>query len=804
MRNYFHRSISVISLFIFTHSFCQAQLKWCANENGRVYFEAKTDVAYGAGNNLVYKNGITGWISFDNATFGDPAPGVTKNGFYIATNSNAVWLYYDPNFTGASDPIILGDVPDLRDAWSKKISSVTVPDGYKMIAYETVNFQGASIEIIGKWTSNNETMQWNDRIASYRITKVSANQRPPLVRIYEHANFEGSYFDTELTEMSTLGDKWNKQISSIKIDEGFKMIAYEGTNFQGASIEITGDWTLAPENMQWNDRISSYRIEKLPLKPTSTGPRIRIYQDSNFDGPYQDFAIGDLATLGTQWDKQISSISVPEGYKMYAFERPNFRGPSIEIIGNQTLYDWNNRISSFKIVVAPKPVVVNTDNNSNNNSNNNNNNQNNTSNNNPNNNSNNTNQNNNPTNNQNNNNSSDNTKLPPDVYVRVFENPDFTGASKDFKSADAILGLGDLDNKVSAMLVKDGYKVVVYDRNNLEGDYQQFAIVWTGLTTAAWDNRISSFLIMDKNKVFRPADFAKPLNFANKKTSMTTIYHRKNFGTMVYSIEDSSFKLANGFSHQLKMESVGANRYRILIPVNGKYWALGSSANGFPKIQELANSSYQYWQFELLDNASYKIRNIGLFENNSRWQFLYCAPTTNKLFIDRWIQDSTSNAEWNFSAESSNQGDLPDPFDKKTLSLIAVSTNQAMGFLATLVGGDVGGPTIIAPAPNNKDPKASFIKTINGDYFIKLTSTYSTSSYYINDRGQPASALEKMDPIHPNPKFTWKISSTGNGTYTIINTTTNKAMELTRYGTTSRVNMNAPSNSLSQQWYLRQ
>ena len=796
MRNYFHRSISAVSLFIITHSYCHAQLAWCANENGRVYFETKTDVAYGAGNNLIYKRGITGWISFDNATFGDPAPGVAKTGFYIPTTSNSVRLYYDANFTGTSDPILLGDVPDLREPWSKKLSSVSIPDGYKMIAYESINFQGASIEITGNWTTNAENSNWNDRIASYKIVKINANQRPSLVRIYEHANFEGEYFDTEKAEMTSLGERWNKQLSSVKIDEGFKMIAYEGTNFQGASITITGAWTLTPENMQWNDRISSYRIEKLSLKPTSIGPRVRIYQNANFSEPYMELAMSNLATLDTQWDKKISAVSVPEGYKMIAFERPNFRGASIEITGDLGLYyDWNDRISSFKILTVPKPVVVNTVDNSNNS----NNSQNNNSTNNQNNNS----SNNNSNNTQNNNNTADNNTLPPNVYVRVFENPDFTGASKDFGFADAILGLGDLDNKVSSIKVKDGYKLVVYDRNDLDGDYLQLAGAWTGTTTSEWNDRISSFRVMDKNKVFRPADFVKPLSFASKYVSMTTLYHRKDFGTMVYSVEDSSFKLNNGFSHTIKMERIAENKYRILVFINGKYWALGSSTNGFVKVQQPAHNNYQYWQLELLDNASYKVRNLGLLESNSKWQYLYCQPNTNKLFIDRWIQDSTYNAEWNFSTETFKMRELPDPFDGQTLSLVSANSNESMGFVSTLIGGDVGGPTVIAPAPANKKPTAVFTKTINGDYFIKLTNTYSSYSYYADDRGQTASVLEKIDPIRPNAKFTWKITPTGNGTYTIINTSNNQAMELIKTGREGRVRLNPLSNSLSQQWYLR-
>lgn len=49
-------------------------------ENGTADFPTPTDVAYGANGLYVYRR-IQGRVTFDNATFGDPNPGVFKVGY---------------------------------------------------------------------------------------------------------------------------------------------------------------------------------------------------------------------------------------------------------------------------------------------------------------------------------------------------------------------------------------------------------------------------------------------------------------------------------------------------------------------------------------------------------------------------------------------------------------------------------------------------------------------------------------------------------------------------------------------------
>jgi hypothetical protein len=54
----------------------------CANERESFTFKGVVDVAYGADRLFEYREGITGTITFNNETFGDPAPNVFKAGYY--------------------------------------------------------------------------------------------------------------------------------------------------------------------------------------------------------------------------------------------------------------------------------------------------------------------------------------------------------------------------------------------------------------------------------------------------------------------------------------------------------------------------------------------------------------------------------------------------------------------------------------------------------------------------------------------------------------------------------------------------
>ena len=143
---------------------------WCAGENGSYTFNQTVDVAYGANGAFAYKSGVTGTITFNNATFGDPISGVAKAGYYKEaaitgpagytwcagengsyTFSQSVDLAYGANGTFAYKTGVaagsitfnnatFGDpIPGVAKAGFYKISAYVGPAGYSWCANENAS-----------------------------------------------------------------------------------------------------------------------------------------------------------------------------------------------------------------------------------------------------------------------------------------------------------------------------------------------------------------------------------------------------------------------------------------------------------------------------------------------------------------------------------------------------------------------------------------------------------------------------------------------------------------------------------------
>lgn len=83
-------SILTCSLFWFIYIFLSSQLlaqgppgyTYAADEGQSFTLPAKSDLAYGANNQFAYLYNQSGTVTFNNPTFGDPAPGWPKKGYY--------------------------------------------------------------------------------------------------------------------------------------------------------------------------------------------------------------------------------------------------------------------------------------------------------------------------------------------------------------------------------------------------------------------------------------------------------------------------------------------------------------------------------------------------------------------------------------------------------------------------------------------------------------------------------------------------------------------------------------------------
>jgi hypothetical protein len=590
MKNYrLHPAFLVCMLFM-AFSFCRAQeLVQCAKENESHFFETKFDVVYGVDGKFVYKYGVTGWIKFDNATFGDPAPGLIKNGYFVRTKDNSI-------------------------------------------------------------------------------------------RIYENANFEPPYLDLPLKDVEYVGDSWNDKISSIKVPEGYKLITFEHRQFAGNALEVTGDWTLSPNYMSWNDRISSFRVVKLP-------------------------AIA-----------QSNPISKPTP-------------------GN----------------IEP---------------------------------------------------------LYPSSYVRIYDSPDFTNARQEY-GLEPVKDLSAVSKAASAIYVREGYKMIGYDQPNLRGDSIEITGGWSAANRRDWDNRIVSIRLLDKNAQANANNAVAQTNTSNtippeisflkEYVRISTQYHGSSV-RLDYSPADKKFPLQSN-SRNWKIVPVSQTQYKILLQVNGKYWALGSSRYAVPLLGEDTSGIYQLWHIERLSDGYYKISNSGLVKNGSPGSFLYWGSSINTLFLDVWYENKSANGRWSLlSAGNILSSDQPDDMDNRYYSLVSVRNNKAMCLQSYLMGGDVG--TEIIADCKGRDGKIQLIKTFNGDYFIRINRVSSRPPvyYYLNDRVR--TIYEAQDPLNPNPAMTWNLKHIGYSVYIITNTKTKQAL-IVSGGSNASVTIGNPVNNEAAKWYLR-
>ena len=97
-----------------------------AAEGQSYSFSSPTDIAYGANGKYVFRSAVTGTITFNNATFGDPIPGVAKAGYFRPSGSST---------TGGGG----GGGGGSNSVYSVAASSVPAPTGSGVMSFRLLN-----------------------------------------------------------------------------------------------------------------------------------------------------------------------------------------------------------------------------------------------------------------------------------------------------------------------------------------------------------------------------------------------------------------------------------------------------------------------------------------------------------------------------------------------------------------------------------------------------------------------------------------------------------------------------------------
>jgi len=266
-----------------------------------------------------------------------------------------VTLYYDENYAGKfkhipGDIAIFDEteIPQLGIAYldfNDMVSSIKVPNGYKVIIYEDVNYEGES-RLLTNDNPRLGDLAFNDKMSSLKLIPVDV----PVVILYQDANFmgESKHITIDTPSLGVPYLSFCDTISSIKVHDGYKAIIFEDNDYEGKSRALYVD---TPYLGDLNDKLSSVKIESVP--PDT--PIITLFEDCNYLGDSRSY------TTDTPWledfDQKTSSVKIkPSGYSVTLYSDKNYGGFDVEFSndvpclneGTQQLL-FNDQISSLKI-----------------------------------------------------------------------------------------------------------------------------------------------------------------------------------------------------------------------------------------------------------------------------------------------------------------------------------------------------------------------------------------------------------------------------------------------------------------------
>lgn len=191
----------------------------------------------------------------------------------------AVTVYDQCNYTGQSASLQVGEYTnaDLNALGisNNTISALQVGEGYQAELFINDFHRGDS----GTLSTNNPCLigRYNDAITSIVVRKVdgaaaTAGAAKMVATVYEHCNFRGGSAELPVGRhsASALKDLRVAQdtASSIKLSPGFRATLYEGANFNGKSVVVTGDDDCL-DNDDLNEKMSSIVIENSAIKAIS-------------------------------------------------------------------------------------------------------------------------------------------------------------------------------------------------------------------------------------------------------------------------------------------------------------------------------------------------------------------------------------------------------------------------------------------------------------------------------------------------------------------------------------------------------
>lgn len=281
-------------------------------------------------------------------------------GFFSTQAQSYAILHEDCNFRGRTANLLPGTYRLYQmKIGNDKLSSFQLPDGFRLTIYENDNFGGRS----QSYTSTVSCLDsvWDNMASSVVIENTGFQQSNPneYVVLYSDCYQRGfsRSFRPGIYKGADLGELKNA-ISSFSIFGNLRIRAYTTsedasgffTNFDNSENCLSGNF---------NDRISSLVVEYKPTGSSGAGNNSGpsgnyavFYTECNYRGNALSLLPGRYTgdELG-MFRKNISGLQLASGLKVTVYENENLTGASTLLNSSAECisFSWRNRIGSVLV-----------------------------------------------------------------------------------------------------------------------------------------------------------------------------------------------------------------------------------------------------------------------------------------------------------------------------------------------------------------------------------------------------------------------------------------------------------------------
>jgi RHS repeat-associated protein len=176
----------------------------CANEWDSFALPSTCDVAYGAKGSFVFQSAKTGTIAFNNATFGDPALGAPKKGYYRLSGGQRFYAHANSLYSVAALTNGAGSVVERYRYSTFGERTVLAADGITTRAASPYNQQ---VGFTGRY-EDKETKLWYFRARYYSASLGRFIGRDPGTYV-DGMNLFAAYFTPNGLDPFGLFNVWD-------------------------------------------------------------------------------------------------------------------------------------------------------------------------------------------------------------------------------------------------------------------------------------------------------------------------------------------------------------------------------------------------------------------------------------------------------------------------------------------------------------------------------------------------------------------------------------------------------------------